>query len=114
MSYTEHIKGKMREIPIIKSYEETCKNIYEAETGSDKLPSWCMGYDEYLYEECPEYLLLKGRIFKIIEKEDIDPDTDFTNLTENEDGTISFETRFYNGGTCLSEVLESGIKRNGL
>jgi hypothetical protein len=31
------------------------------------------------------------------------------NLTKNEDGTISFIGQFYNGGTCLDEMLEEAL-----
>jgi hypothetical protein len=34
----------------------------------------------------------------------------FMEMNRNEDGSISFFTQFYNGGTCLTEMLEEGIK----
>jgi hypothetical protein len=45
-----------------------------------------------------------------MEHKELDGEDDINNLTENEDGTISFVTRFYNGGTCLTEMLEDGLK----
>jgi hypothetical protein len=32
-------------------------------------------------------------------------------MLPNEDGTITFIQQFYNGGTCLSEVIEEGIRK---
>lgn len=35
---------------------------------------------------------------------------DISILTPNNDGTYSYIMQFYNGGACLSEMLEDGIK----
>jgi hypothetical protein len=32
-------------------------------------------------------------------------------MIPNEDGTITFFMEFYNGGTCLSEMIEEGLER---
>lgn len=34
---------------------------------------------------------------------------DFCEVTKNEDGSYEVFTSFYNGGTCLSEVLEGAL-----
>lgn len=33
----------------------------------------------------------------------------FREMSRNEDGSIAFFTQFYNGGTCLTEMLEEGL-----
>lgn len=33
----------------------------------------------------------------------------FREMSRNEDGSIAFFTQFYNGGTCLTEILEEGL-----
>ena len=35
---------------------------------------------------------------------------DIFKFWKNDDGSISFVAEFYNGGTCLSEIIEEGIK----
>jgi hypothetical protein len=42
-------------------------------------------------------------------KSEIDADDGIYQLTPNEDGTLSFTMRFYNGGTCLSECIEEEL-----
>jgi hypothetical protein len=42
--------------------------------------------------------------------EELADSDDFCNVTKNTDGSYDVLTSFYNGGTCLSEVLEENIK----
>ena len=48
-------------------------------------------------------------IYYLIEHKKFENDADF--IQRNEDGTFTFYTEFYNGGTCLSEQIEYLIER---
>lgn len=49
-------------------------------------------------------------MYLLIEHEE-DEYADIIKTWKNEDGTISFVAEFYNGGTCLVEVLDDSLKK---
>lgn len=69
------------------------------------------------YESALEYITLEmdyyfdkisGTLFEVsVIEEDLD---NFMDITQNDDGSYSFVTRFYNGGTHLGEMLDDGLK----
>ena len=52
---------------------------------------------------------MNGEIWEAFDHTELDADDDIYQLTLNEDGTLSFVMRFYNGGTNLSECIEEEI-----
>ena len=51
-----------------------------------------------------------GELYEIIEDKDFSDDGDFiSHITDNGDGTYTYLMSFYNGGTCLSEMLEDAL-----
>ena len=120
MSYTEYHIGKIKPINITgEELENYCKQIllehsYISENSPEK-DEFYNSYAELLVDELgDEYMYLNGILYKIIEDKEVDDDV--VNITRNEDGTINYVATFYNGGTCLTEVLESVLKKeiNGL
>jgi len=111
MSEEEHWIGKL--IPI--SFEGDAEPAAREELielgilkSGERLPE-C--YDDYLdmihslyYNE---YYVFNNQLFKV-EKED---STDMCRVKKNEDGTFDFTANFYNGGACLSEVLDSRMEK---
>lgn len=69
------------------------------------------------YESALEYITLEmnyyfdkisGTLFEIsVIEEDLDC---FMEITKHDDGSYSFMTRFYNGGTHLGEMLDDGFE----
>jgi hypothetical protein len=108
MSEMETHIGKMRRIECT-SQEEKATELMASE-GKER-PSYCATNLEWLLSEYDEYVSTPTELWKVIEDNELDGDDDINNLTENEDGTISFVTRFYNGGACLTEMLEDGLKK---
>lgn len=49
-------------------------------------------------------------IKEVIEDKEEEDTQDISILTPNNDGTYSYIMQFYNGGTCLNEMLEDSIK----
>lgn len=49
-------------------------------------------------------------LWEIIEDKEEEDTEDISILIPNNDGTYSYIMQFYNGGTCLSEMLEDEIK----
>lgn len=55
-----------------------------------------------------EYILHNSSLYKV-NKTEHDPYDSSIQITDNKDGTLSFYCKFYNGGTCLAEMLEEGL-----
>jgi hypothetical protein len=106
--YEFHI-GKLKKIQLKEnqSYEDFAKETLNS-LGKQELPTYCKGWIEFLLENCYDtYLQVNNELFCIIESEENrDAGDSYCILTENQDGTISFSTRFYNGGTCLTEMIQ--------
>jgi hypothetical protein len=67
--------------------------------------------DTFMDKYYKKYFVVKGDLYEFVEHEEIENFDTFCTLTPNEDGTISFHSTFYNGGTCLSEMLEDELKK---
>lgn len=54
-----------------------------------------------------EYFIQIGdQVFKLENHKNLGCDLDFSEVHKNEDGSYDFHALFYNGGTCLSEMLK--------
>ncbi len=113
MSDYEGHYGKLRKVlsEPHESFEDLCLRILKTKiTHVD-------GYDpidpiEYIKDELYEnYIIVKNQLFEIIEDHTQDDLDYFIKLYPNEDGTITFITRFYNGGCGFNEVLEGGLEK---
>ena len=74
-------------------------------------PVWCNGEVIILYmkDGYLTYLTRQiGKVYKLVEHTEIEDD--IFKFWKNADGSISFVAEFYNGGTCLSEIIEKGIR----
>lgn len=57
-----------------------------------------------------QYIIHKGRVFKI-DSEEYEDGSDIAEAAINEDKTIRFRLKFYNGGTYFSEVLGQALDK---
>jgi hypothetical protein len=121
MSETKHQKGKL--VPIIRKKEETVKSQIKSVLGDDFIEAlWDWDEDDSDTQNVNdqihynnlenEYQFINSTLYKVINFENLDPDDSITKVYKNEDGSINFEFRYYNGGTCLSELLEENIPLN--
>jgi len=62
-------------------------------------------YEEYYYHRKTKTL------YQYVEKKELDAEGDIIEAFENEDNTIGFELRFYNGGAGLEECLDEAIDK---
>ena len=88
MSETVHYKGKL--IP-------TGKTLKEFAPESDDI------YDHYY-----EAIEIDGMVYTV-EKKDIEPYEDIFRSTKNEDGSIDFEVKYYNGGCGFNEAIDTAL-----
>lgn len=109
MSHTETHFGKLRKVELTTTseefFEQRCNELGITERASYN-DTW---YDE-LRNETSKYYFIDGEVWEVFDHISGDSE-DIDIMTPNEDGTITFLQQFYNGGTCLSEVIEEGLKR---
>lgn len=119
MSDYETLKGKIRKIDLQgMSAEQYAERIIK-ERGLDSQigqgPYFHNTYLEFLkwYDDWAEgqYITIDGELYLIYDTCDFDSFTDYIHMTPIEDNTYEFHTSFYNGGTCLNEMIEDEIRR---
>lgn len=110
MSYTETHFGKLKKVELTTSLEEFCKQKCN-EIGLFELASYYETWEEEFRDAFNrKYFIVKGEVWEAIEHTEAE-DGDMDIMIPNEDGTVTFVMQFYNGGTCLSEMIEDGLKK---
>jgi hypothetical protein len=112
MSETETHFGKLRKVVLNEGYtvEDWCREKCE-DAGYDEIASYNESWVEQFRDTFHEkYFIVDDEIWEAVEHIE-NGDSDIDVMLPNEDGTITFVHQFYNGGTCLSEVIEEGIQK---
>jgi hypothetical protein len=114
MSQTETHFGKLRKVEILNQTLEQWCEIKCKEVGNTKIESYYNSWQEQA-RDCLEsnnkYFFVDDEVWEVIEHIESQSGDDIDIMMPNADGTITFVQQFYNGGTCLSECIEDGIKR---
>ena len=111
MSEIVRIKGKIQKVERIEN--ETDKEYFERVTKR----KWQVynytpnSIDEAIYDNnlYREYIEIDNSIYKFLEYKEVDLYSSFININKEED-IYTFDTCFYDGGTCLEEMLREAIK----
>lgn len=108
--YESHI-GKLRKVDLKgktkeQFFEDKCLLESIDNDGYDSWEeAWKSETDDYY-----AYFAGKEDVWEVFDH--VQPDSfDGFHITDNKDGTYSFTTTFYNGGTCLSEIIEEEIAK---
>lgn len=102
MSEQEMVTGTIKLIAKKEDVETVSKAILEEK---ELLTSYCETFVSALTEECfEEYVVIKDDLYAV-ESKQLEP-YGFFEISKVNDGEYSFVTSFYNGGTCLAELLE--------
>jgi len=112
MSDYEHYRGKLIPVHEIKneSLDDYAKRAFEKDFNEDYWNT-SRSLEDFIDNKNLEdkYIVYKDIVYKIENKEKIDEEDSFIRMNYDNDGNIVFITRFYNGGTCLQEMLEEGL-----
>ncbi len=111
MSEIELHFGKLRKVVFQtgQTKEEWCKEKCK-ELGVIEISSYNDTWEEELRSETRhKYFFFRDEVWEVFEYIEGDEDVDI--MIPNEDGSITFCMQFYNGGTCLSEMIEDGLER---
>ena len=109
MSYTESHVGKIKKVDLEGlTIEEWAKEV--ATAYGMEFKDYYDSYKELVLDElyC-RYIVVEEDVYEIIEDHEFD-EREISVLTPEGDGIFSFTMQFYNGGTCLTEMLEDAIK----
>ena len=112
MSNTEAHFGKLRRVELPENYtlEDWCREKCQ-DKGITEISSYNDSWEEEFRGEFHEkFFISNGEVweaFEHVESEDGYADI----MIPNSDGTITFFMEFYNGGTCISEMIEDGLER---
>ena len=91
---------------------EQMEEFSKEKLGSDDL--WADSYPEQLaVEESDKYIIANGAFWEIKDYKKLETEYDFCDLTLVEDG-VRFHAMYYNGGTCLSEMIQEAMSKNKL
>lgn len=113
MSEMERHIGKVKPIDLQgMNAEEWSKKKCEELGIADNI-KWYDSYEETLLNESHDKPIVKvnDEFWEVIEDREEDDYNDISIMRPNRDGTFDFLFQFYNGGTCLSEMLECEIKK---
>lgn len=115
MSHQETHIGVLKKIDLKgKTVEQWIQN-YAYENGDTQLPDYYNNWIEYFNDKLYKtHLATETHIW---ERENIyksNANSHFCMLIPKEDGTYIYATSFYNGGTCLNEMLEDELKKINL
>ena len=111
MSDMVHYRGVLYEIhpQSGETLQDTAKKIFHkrwdyphSTNKGDWIKTLC-AYSE-------DYITFKYKLFKIC-KHEITPDDDIISAAFNEEGSIDFEVKYYNGGSSMQEAIESALKQ---
>ena len=97
--------GKLWELDLDNKTPEEYAKQYMHDIGKTELPSYYDNWVEYLltYNDY-KFIMLKGKLYNLSIENELD-ESDFCVIHKETDGFYSFATSFYDGGTCLEEVL---------
>ena len=104
------VSGKIKPVENIEGEEDYDQKILDLIHSLDK------GYDgnsepfEFLDDitDYIKYEMIGGVLYEYVEREELDPGGSQI-IKKNEDGSYDFVALWYNGGCCLSEILEEAI-----
>lgn len=100
MSETEHFKGKLK---------PTGKDIIEYLDGIDT-PNYYSNKAEYFNDAFSNLAIFtNGEVYEI-ERTEYEDSDDIFESSKNDDGTIDFQVKYYNGGCGFGEALEYALK----
>lgn len=123
MSEQETKMGKIRLVPNIEgetTYEKKATELLRTlrqfdeddfqEYYAEEFPeNWVEVLNEYQDYRDPQYMILDSKIYEILSIHDLESEY-FCKVIKHENGEIDFIASWYNGGACLEEVLNDGMK----
>ena len=68
-------------------------------------------YLEHFEDEASDnYVVVGDIVYEVVERSSNNTYDDIFEASRNEDGTIDFTVKYYNGGCCFSEAIETALE----
>ena len=115
MSEYEHKRGRI--VLVEKEKTETTEDFFKRVLADKFDDEEWEDADGNIYEFLSmsdlgeEFFYAKEKLYKAFDVEDVDPYDDLQILKEDPRGGYWFEMKYYNGGTCLSEMVEESLEK---
>lgn len=112
MSDYETHYGKLRKVDL---QEKTIEEFFEQKCREESIDpnEWYESFEE-LYQNSTNnyytYTRIGNDVWELFDHVR-SGDLDHANLINNNDGSYTLSTTFYNGGTCLSEIIEEELSK---
>jgi hypothetical protein len=108
MSEYETHRGKLIPVDLEgQSLEDYCKDILDDSGYVYDYTEWKQAFDEIMSED---YIIYKDTLYLIEDIEKRVEDSFLEATKDKETSVINYDMTFYNGGTCLREMLEEVFK----
>lgn len=123
MSYTELQSGKIKVVGKMTPTEvdDYMKGVVEKEFPEkyeeiiqNGFPCWSNGWLEVFNDNMWKkeiYIHKNDTLFRVFDIKDHDCDGYFCEINKTGDGEYKFITQYYNGGTCLPEILDEEVEK---
>lgn len=103
--------GNIWELDLENKTPEEYAEWYMKQNQKTELPSYYDNWVEYLLDyNDDKFIMLKGKLYNLSIETELD-ESDFCVIHKETDGSYSFATSFYDGGTYLEEVLTDEFER---
>lgn len=112
MSQTEMHIGILKKVPLLNDLEtiEEVSNRLLIAVNVERDLDYTTAFEQLKSDFYYKYFIYKECLYEAIDEEFDDGD-DICKAKEESDETISYSLRFYNGGTCMSEMMESALNK---
>jgi len=116
MSRTKRIKGRLRKMSFEGCACETLREKIQYVVDENQIVPlyYCLDDDDLHIDRCTGFMAVGEELYSVVNYKDLDPYEHISTVTPVP-GTLrnefDFECRFYNGGTCLEEMLERSFAK---
>jgi len=113
MSETVYYKGTLTEVYRLENetLEDQCKRILQVEEFND---DYYDSFQEMVLDQSYERYIVQDGILYAVQRQELNSEDSLFNISKNEDGTLNFEVRYYNGGCSFDEAIEYAFENKKL
>jgi hypothetical protein len=112
MSEHESHTGKIRLLQPLdgETFDQQCRRLWVQNGKKEKNYHEDSLFDEF-YNKYFRMSRKDNRIWEVFDHKEEDPYASFIEIEPNPDGSYSFRTRFWNGGTGMTEMVANEMKK---
>ncbi len=109
MSETEHIAGKLVPVHLNKTIREAMRIILEEYGEYDDTEGLVDQFEDIAYRK----YIVHDNVMYLVVGAQVEDEQNIAKASLNDDGSINFEVRWYNGGASFGEIVEQALDKLG-